>query len=191
MLYRTLLTFVFAVAVLPAYGAADDDGYDHYTIRPSDIPKDAPRSRDYPAKPYTGVNAAPDVRSDPRSKRYRTQLSGWAREKSNFAGHYILATWGCGTSCTEIAIIDAISGKVFHPPGARSNFIDNVDGDLLDDTDSSPRRADFGALRYSVRSRLLVLIGTPEQREENRGISYFVWDSDRLTRIRIVRKPSR
>jgi hypothetical protein len=190
VLRHTLLTLVFALAVLPAFGAADDEGYDQYTIRPSDIPKDAPRSRDYPAKPYVGINAAPDVGSDSRSRRYRTQLRGWAREKPNFAGHYILATWGCGTSCTEIAIIDAITGKVFHPPGARSNFIDNVHGDLLVDTDASPRRADFGALRYSVDSRLLVLIGTPEQREENRGISYFVWENDRLRRIRVVRKPA-
>ena len=148
-----------------------------------------PSGANYPAKPFAGVNAAPDVNREARSRRYRTQLRGWAREKPNFAGHYILATWGCGTGCTEIAIIDAITGKVFHPLGARSNYIDNVHEDLLVDGDSSPRRADFGALRYSVDSRLFVLIGTPEQREENRGISYFVWENDRLSRIRFVPKP--
>ena len=80
---------------------------------------------------------------------------------------------------------------MFHRLGARSNYVDNVDGDLLVDTESSPRRADFGALRYDVRSRLLVLIETPEQRQQNRGISYFVRENDRLRRIRIVRKPSK
>jgi len=182
------LAFALALAVQPLLGAPAADG-DEYTIRPSDIPADAPRAADFPAQPYAGVNAAPDVRSDPRSRMYRTQLREWAREKPNFAGHYILATWGCGTGCTQIAIIDAVTGKVFHPPGVRSNQIDGVDENLLVDTPSSPRRSDFGALHYSVDSRLLVLFGTPEQQPQDRGISYFVWDQDHFTRIRIVRKP--
>jgi hypothetical protein len=188
MSHRTVLALAFALVALPACGAADDEGYDEYTIRPSDIPKDAPRFKDYPAQPYAGVNAAPDVRSDPRSRMYRTQLRGWASEKPNFAGHYILATWGCGTGCTQIAVIDALTGKVFHPPGARTNSVVNVHDELLVNGDSSPRRADFGALRYSADSRLLVLIGTPEERGENRGISYFVWENDGLRRIRFVPK---
>jgi len=119
---------------------------------------------------------------------YRTLLTGWATEKPNFAGHYILATWGCGTGCTQIAVIDALTGKVFHPPGARTNSVADVHEELLIDGDSSPRRADFGALRYSVDSRLLVLIGTPEERRENRGISYFIWENDSLRKIRFVPK---
>jgi hypothetical protein len=185
---RTFLALVFALVSPPAFGAVDDEGYDEYTIRRSDIPKDAPRFNDYPAKPYTGPNAAPDVRSDPRSRMYRTQLRGWAREKPNFAGHYILATWGCGTSCTQIAVINALTGKVSHPPGVRTNSAVNVHHELLISGDSSQRRADFGALWYSVDSRLLVLIGAPEARVENRGISYFVWENDGLRRIRFVPK---
>ena len=185
---NTVLALALALVSLPAFGAMDDEGYDEYTIRPSDIPKDAPRLKDYPAKPYAGPNAAPDVRSDPRSRMYRTQLRGWAKEKPNFAGHYILATWGCGTGCTQIAVIDALTGKVFHPPGSRTNSIVNVHDELLVDGDSSQRRADFGALRYSASSRLLILIGTPENRVENRGISYFVWENDGLRRIRFVPK---
>ena len=178
---------MLALAAVPTLGA-DADGYDKHTIRASDIPADAPRPSDYPATPYTGPNAAPDVGSDPLSRRYRTQLRGWAKEKPNFAGHYILATWGCGTGCTQIAVIDAKTGKVFHPRGARVNHITDVDEDILVD-DPSPRRADFGALRYSADSRLLVLVGTPDNRPQNRGISWFVWENDALRRIRIVRKP--
>jgi hypothetical protein len=139
-------------------------------IRKSDIPKDAPRFSDYPASPHAGPNAAPDVDSDPRSRRYRTQLRAWAKEKANFAGRYILATWGCGTSCTEIAIIDTASGKVFHPAGARSNYILDVDAEVLADLPAGTRRADFGALHYHADSRLLVLFG-------------------QLRRIRFVPKP--
>jgi hypothetical protein len=181
------VAFAFALAALPAFGA-DADGYDEHTIRPSDVPADAPRPSDYPAKPYTGANAAPDVKTHLRSRRYRTQLRNWAKEKPNFAGHYILATWGCGTGCTQIAVIDAETGKVFHPRGATLNYIDNIHDDLLVDDNPSPLRSDFGALRYSADSRLLVLVGMPDNRPADRGISWFVWENNLLRRIRIVRK---
>jgi hypothetical protein len=83
---------------------------------------------------------------------------------------------------------DAISGKVFHPSEARSNYIDDVDPDVLEDGQPGDRRADFGALHYRPDSRLLVLFGAPNGRVENKGISYFVWDHERLARIRFVRK---
>ena len=179
---------MFALVSAPGFGALDAEGYDEHTIRLSDIPKDAPRFDDYPATPYAGPNAAPDVLGDPRSRMYRTQLRGWAKEKPNFAGHYILATWGCGTGCTQIAVIDALTGKVFHPPGARTNSVVNVNGELLVEGDSPPRRADFGALRYRADSRLLILFGTPENRAANRGISYFVWQNDGLRKVRFIPK---
>jgi hypothetical protein len=186
---RILVALVFALVALPPFAVAADDDPDDATITAADIPKDAPRFEDYPAKPYTGPHAAPDVYSQPLSRRYRTKLREWSREKANFAGHYIVATWGCGTGCTQIAIIDAISGKVFHPPGARGNSIQDVDPDVLDDEDNpSPLRADFGALRYRADSRLLVLFGAAEWRKENTGISYFVWNHEKLTRIRFVPK---
>ena len=175
-----ILAPVLVLVASSAFGALE--------IRQSDVPEDAPRFKDYPATPYAGPNAAPDVRSDPRSRMYRTLLTGWATEKPNFAGHYILATWGCGTGCTQIAVIDALTGKVFHPLRARTNSVVDVHEELLIDGDSSPRRADFGALRYSVDSRLLVLIGTPEERRENRGISYFIWENDSLRKVRFVPK---
>jgi hypothetical protein len=116
---KAVLALAIALGAMPGLAAAAGDGYDRHTIRPSDIPQDAPRASDYPATPFAGAHADPDVRSDPRSARYRTQLRNWAREKPNFAGHYVLATWGCGTGCTEIAIIDVASGAVFHPMPTR------------------------------------------------------------------------
>jgi hypothetical protein len=184
---HNVLVLAFALVLPPAFAAHAQDG-DENLIRLADIPKDAPRFEDYPAKPFAGANAAPDVTSDPLSKRYRTQLRSWAGEKPNFAGHYILATWGCGTSCMQIAIIDAISGKVFHPVGARVNTIEDVDADALVDGREGERRNDFGALRYRPDSRLLVLFGTPDGRKENEGISYFVWEHDQLQRVRFVPK---
>ena len=182
---RDALALMAALVLLPAFGAADADPGEPM-ISAADIPSDAPRFQDYPATPYAGPNAAPDVGSDPQSRRYRTQLRNWAREKPNFAGHYILATWGCGTGCTQIAVIDAITGKVFHPRGARSNSIEHVDADVLLDVKEGERRADFGALRYRADSRLLVLFGRPDGRAENTGISWFTWEGEGLRRVRFV-----
>jgi hypothetical protein len=182
-----LLVLALTTGLLPAFGAVSQ-AVDEALIRESDVPADAPRFEAYAAKPYTGANAVPDVDSDPRSRRYRTQLRRWAREKPNFAGHYILATWGCGTGCTELAVIDAATGKVFHPPEARANHIEDVDPDALVEINEGERRADFGAMRYRADSRLLIVFGALNGRAENEGISWFVWEDDKLRRVRFVRK---
>lgn len=182
------LLLVVSVFSLTATAGIDHEGYNEYTIRPSDIPKDAPRFEDYPAKVYRGANATPDLRSHPDSRMYRTQLKAWAKEQPNFAGHYILATWGCGTDCVQIAIINARTGKFFHPAGARSNHAVNVHHELLGPGGILDHWHGFGAVQYRPDSRLLVLIGMPGESVENRGISYFVWEKERLTRIRFVPK---
>jgi hypothetical protein len=43
-------------------------------------------------------------------------------EGVNFDGHFVVATWGCGTGCGQFAIVDAITGKVFAPPFPDVNF---------------------------------------------------------------------
>ncbi len=162
-----------------------EDGYDENTIRPSDIPADAPRFEDYPAKLYTGRNAAPDLKSHPQSRLYRTRLKEWSREKPNFAGHFILAAWGCGTDCTQIAIIDAKTGRIFHPPGATYNVAVNVHDDLLPTCEHI--RDSCGSILHRPDSRLLVMIGRPEDSE--RGIWYFLWEKNRLVKLRFIPKP--
>jgi hypothetical protein len=34
----------------------------------------------------------------------------------NFAGHYIVVQWGCGTSCVMMVIVDALTGKIYDIP---------------------------------------------------------------------------
>lgn len=164
--------------------AAVDD-----TIRLSDLPKDAPRFTDYPAAPFKGRNAAADLKTDPRSRAYRTQLKRWSAQRPNFAGHYILATWNCGAGCVELAIIDAASGRVFHPEALRKLIVLDVDDELLEDVEGT-KRNDFGAMHYRVDSKLVEAVGTPNGRTAERGMSYYVWDRDELKRIRVAPKTS-
>ena len=163
----------------------DEDLYNEVTIRPSDIPLDAPRFESYPAAVYTGANARPRLNADARTRLFRTRIKEWAGEKPNFAGHYILATWGCGTDCTQITIIDAKTGKVFHPHGVKYNVAVNVHAALLD---GHPTWHNEHALKFRPDSRLLMLIGMPESDARRHGISYYVWRHNRLSLVRFVHK---
>jgi len=74
--------------------------------------KPVPEFKDYPANGiYQGTNA-PIISLTKNDRMYRTRLSNAAKEKPNFAGHYIITAWGCGASCLMGAAIDAKTGKV-------------------------------------------------------------------------------
>ena len=185
MRLRALVTFLLFTFIGAAIAASDDDGYNEVTIRPSDLPTNAPRFEDFPATAYLGRNATPKLQSDATTKMFRTRLAQWAEEKPNFAGHYILATWGCGTDCTQIAIIDAQSGRVFHPAEVTTNVAANIHQDLLK---SGNLWHASGSIKFRNDSALLVLIGMPEERTKDRGISYYVWEHNRLRLVRFVPK---
>lgn len=54
-----------------------------------------------------------DLTSHPAARRYQTVLEAGARQGPNFAGHFTVVTWGCGSPCTRLAIIDARTGRVW------------------------------------------------------------------------------
>lgn len=174
-----------AAISLGAQAATDADGYNAATIRLSDVPQNAPAFSSYPASLYQGRNAELRLGQDPEAKRYKTRLQEWSKEKVNFAGHYILTTWGCGTSCVQIMIIDAKNGQVFHPKGVSINSAVNVQDELLDSNARWPGR---GSLHFQPDSELLMLVGAPEEDEARRGISYFVWHNSRLELVRHIAK---
>lgn len=154
---------------------------DRGTICKEYYPADAPRFEDYPAKLYTGPVAPVRWQADSRARMYRTVLKNAAKEqRPNFAGHFIVAQWGCGSSCIMNKIIDARTGKVFHPAGVESNVVINIDGALFDEGDM---------LRFRADSRLFVLIGEPEEDEKRRGIWFFEWTGTRMKLLRYVKVP--
>lgn len=183
MKLRTIFFCIFITAAPVALAVTDDVGYNAVTIHTSDIPRDAPRFESFPAKRFAGKNAKLDLHSDPLTKTFRTQVQKWSKERPNFAGHYILAAWGCGTNCTQLAIIDAITGKVFHPTGVTTIDSTNVHHELLEGGD--PWHAS-GAIRFRPDSNLLVLIGMPEEDTARRGISYYVWNGTKLSLVLFV-----
>jgi hypothetical protein len=56
-----------------------------------------PEFSDFPINTlFHGVPAAPKV-STPGQRRFRTMIRQGAKKGANFAGHYAVAEWGCGT----------------------------------------------------------------------------------------------
>lgn len=169
------------LCLMAATSVLADDTVDRHTIVPADMPRYAPRFEDFRVPVYTGKPARPDVRSHARSRLFRTELREAAERGPNFAGHYRLASWGCGAACFQWAIIDIQSGQVFHPANLASTDHVNVAESLYE--------GGIQAVHVRPDSRLLVVIGGINEDPKLRGISWFVWEGGRLQRIRFVAKP--
>jgi hypothetical protein len=96
-----------------------------------------------------------------------------AKNGPNFAGHYTIVTWGCGTACEELGIIDALDGRVFFPRQLQPNAYQSV-------TDQTP------PFQYRIDSKLLVVAGSPLDREDNIGIHYYLWNGRELKELLYV-----
>jgi hypothetical protein len=64
-------------------------------------------------KVYKGKLAKPNFKTDPSARTFITRIQEGCKEMGvNFAGHYTIVEWGCGTQCLDFAIVDRISGKI-------------------------------------------------------------------------------
>lgn len=53
---------------------------------------------------------------------YRTNIREAAKHGPNFAAHYVVAEWGCGSGCHDFVVIDLSTGNIFDPPFRDVNF---------------------------------------------------------------------
>jgi hypothetical protein len=76
-----------------------------------------PRFESYRVKKrFSGKPAQVNLRSHPNARLFRTMLKRSAEKGPNFAGHYTVGIWGCGSDCRTVAVIDAVTGKVYFAP---------------------------------------------------------------------------
>jgi len=63
---------------------------------------------------YKGKLALPNFKTDTDAYSFRTQIRTQCKEAGvNFAGHYTIVKWGCGSPCQQVAIVDRINGKIY------------------------------------------------------------------------------
>lgn len=77
-------------------------------------PKFGPhRFDEFPAEVYTGPHAKPDFEHSAKGYRnFRTRLREGAKEGPNFAGHWVIVGWGCGTGCVQENMVNSITGEI-------------------------------------------------------------------------------
>jgi hypothetical protein len=76
------------------------------------IQKPRPQFSDYTVKEiYRDKPALPVIPKD--WSMYRTMIRNGAESDVEFAGHYTLPRWGCGTDCNVFVIVDSESGRVY------------------------------------------------------------------------------
>jgi hypothetical protein len=120
-----------------------------------------------------------DLKSDPIARTYRTVIRREMSRGANFAGHYRVAIWGCGSSCAQFAVIDLNTGRAITVPG-----VDNVSGTHLGADDFLPRTdSNAWGFRFKRNSRLLVLVGEMNEDDSKDGAFYYVLKNDRLVLV--------
>lgn len=129
----------------------------------------APVFEAFPAKTLTSPHkyASKIILATPRSKRYRTIISLEGRKEPNFAGHYRVVTWGCGTDCHGFAIVDRVTGIAFTDPS-----IEYVAGAM---GNNEPR------IDFRSNSRLLILNGLIN--DDREGKFFYEWTGKGLRLI--------
>lgn len=137
------------------------------------------RFEDYSAtQKFTGRPATPII-ANQRARLYRTIIRQDAQEGPNFAGHYTIARWGCGSTCVGFAIIDARTGRVhFHPKALQVMQV--------------PYQAE-DVLQFRPDSRMLIISGEILSVEPDGpstagrvGKFYYEWKNNRFTLLETV-----
>lgn len=88
-----------------------------------EVPPDFRDCRPAPVQAGELQASPPPPRLDTRqAKRYATELREAAKSPADFAGHFKLATWGCGAGCVMAAAINTRSGRVVFLPFTVSDW---------------------------------------------------------------------
>lgn len=151
MAWKSSLIFVWAVAL----GFAQD--------RP------LPKFDDFKvAEIFKGQPAVP-ILTTPRQRQYRTMIRRGAKDNFSFAGHFKIAGWGCGSSCSGFAIVDSKTGQVFDTPFEYYEW----NALILDPAYARDYGPEMENISFRNDSRLLIIRGCPE--EKNCGTYYYEW----------------
>lgn len=140
------------------------------------------RFEEYPAPTTFKGKPAPAKIVGPSARLFRTVIRRGASEGPNFAGHYTIVSWGCGSSCIMLAIVDARTGAVHIPAGLlqleTSPWFDN------------DPFAQEEWVQFRKDSRLLVLVGGGYfgKNARRKGKYFYEWCGDRLRLIRSIQR---
>ena len=126
------------------------------------------------AKLSSAVDAWPD--SDPR---FREALTDALKAGANFAGHFTIVQWSCGTGCGNSLVTDTETGVIYRQSPFYSLFVG------YDETSS-----EYSGLSYKPNSRLLIAEGCFGERGPC-ARRYYVWGGKVFKLVRNLAFPRR
>jgi hypothetical protein len=133
-----------------------------------------PQFTDYPAPVAPRHASAAPRFSTPGQRRFRTVIRDWTTKGPNFAGHYTIAEWGCGTGCEQIAVVDNESGSVYEGPfGVLPRALVCLGANVEDDKTG---------IFYHADSALLIVRGCPNW--DQCGTYYYLWNAGHFRLLR-------
>jgi hypothetical protein len=134
-----------------------------------------PEAAQYPAKVEQATARHVDLASNPKAETFKTDLNDSLQSGVNFAGHFVVAQWGCGSGCVQVAIIDGRNGHVYFP------------SQLQGVTPGSGELENSELLAFKPESTLLILSGIPSDKTDY-GVWYYSWTGTEFKLILYVRK---
>jgi hypothetical protein len=112
-----------------------------------------PKFSDYSVQRiYKGKPATPILSKDQRT--FRTVIREGAKADVEFAGHYTIPRFGCGTSCNGFYVVDSISGRVYDGFG-----VAELPGAWLERHSSE----NVERMEFHPNSRLMKINGCPNE----------------------------
>ena len=124
-----------------------------------------PQFSAYPAVAiYSGAAATVQLKGE--AKTFRTRLKQAAKQPVNFAGEYVLTSWGCGAGCIYGAVVSLKRGQVSFLPEVMHTSMD----------ESKP-------LRFCSNSRLLIMTGSMN-REGHHATYYYEFTGEKFNHLK-------
>jgi hypothetical protein len=130
----------------------------------------------YPAVADFNGSPAKPLLVTPHEHAFRTMILTQALNGPNYAGHFTVAKWGCGSPCLSFVIIDAKLGAIYDP---------GLSAGCADSNSSS------ASIDFKLTSRLIIVTGlSKETQEVICGDDFYQWDGKRLKWIHFEPWPS-
>ena len=128
-----------------------------------------PTFQDYPASAYTGKNQP--LKLTAQSRKYRTLFKQMSQQQSNFAGHYVMETVGCGGGCSFALAYNVKTGQSFVLP------------DTFADCYSKEKGFKQNDIFYQKDSRLVMAVGSRHGDQAQCETVYYLVENNHFKEI--------
>ena len=91
-----------------------------------------PEFKDYQSDETFSGRPKVDFSTNDEARLYKTAISKDVARGVNFAGKYVVSTWGCGQGCVGLAVINAETGKILEYGLKSTGYAFEIESSLLD-----------------------------------------------------------